>query len=326
MSNDNCGCDSVCRSLSLLTGDKGDAGANGLDGTFGANSDLYIFSTATVGNPTNTKLIFDNLNVSAATSISVSNVDGYGNTVSGWLNLVGTSDATLKAFIRVNKEFDSTAFAMYAVTAQTANAGYYTYTITYVGGSSNSPFALNDNVIFSYVISGNNGAAGAAGTSVLFNNCTIVDSGQTGGVSVIQTGKTFSIPANTFLTNGSVATIEATAYCDDDRSLVVDTDQSELQILNNAVTTTISGNGGYSNRYHAREWRVTINRTSATTALVAYHVIDNQQPVITYFTVMTGLDFTQVTTVSMYASATNTNLSTAGYVKTVRLYIDFKAF
>jgi hypothetical protein len=89
---------------------------------------------------------------------------------------------------------------MYAVTAQTANAGYYTYTITYVGGSSNSPFALNDNVIFSYVISGNNGAAGANASVVLFNNLTSQSSGDTGGVTA--TFLTENIPGGTFVANG----------------------------------------------------------------------------------------------------------------------------
>lgn len=263
MSNCN-DCDDLCRNLSLLTGDKGDAGANGLDGTFGANSDLYIFSTATVGNPTNTKLIFDNANVSAATSISVSNVDGYGNTVSGWLNLVGTSNATLKAFIRVNKEFDSTAFAMYAVTAQTANAGYYTYTVTYVGGSSNSPFALNDNVIFSYVISGNNGAAGTSGTTIVFNQFNLQNT-----LAVGTQAFNLDIPANTLVGNGDIVEFEADILVRVDTGMVLAGEQMSIVGTLNGVTALFAFNPLNSLTSFMPSIRVsmTVSRTTLTTGV-----------------------------------------------------------
>lgn len=204
-----CGCDEGCRPLSLLTGNQGNPGADGQDGTFGANSDLYLFNTATVGNPTNGKLLFNNANLSAATSISVSNIDGYTNTVTTWLAALNTSDATLKGFIRVNKEFDSTSFAMYSVSAATANAGYYTYTVTYLGGSGNSPFASGDNVIFSYVISGNNGAAGTQGIVLipLTYPTDIVLPPAAGATATTTT--TYNIPANTMVADGDIVEFEA---------------------------------------------------------------------------------------------------------------------
>lgn len=318
----DCGCDELCRDLSLLEGDKGDPGIPGDDGTFGANSDLYVFNSATVGNPTNTKLLFDNVNLSAATSISVSNVDLAGITVTNWLASLNTSNATLKGYIRVCKEFDNTSFVHYSVSAYTANAGYATFSINYLSGSAASPFTNLDNVVFSFVISGNNGAAGAAGVAIIYNDCTTVDSGNTGGANLSL--KTFNIPANTFVGDGDVVTIEATNQCTDNQ-LPANADFELLNIVNNAVTQSVGG-VIYSNSGQFREFRVTLNRTSATTLRVCYWFNDSNGPIFISAADMAGLDLAAgITSVTMYANTTVTSVSGTGYVKNLRLYADYKA-
>lgn len=197
----SCGCnDTICRDLFLLTGDKGDSGSNGLNGTYSSNSDKFQFNVATVGNPGAGKLLFNNANLAAATSISVSTTDFTSSNVATWLAAAGTSDATVKGFIMVNKEFDSTSFAIFSISAVTSNVTYYTLSLTYLASSSNSPFASNDNVIFSYSISGSNGAAGQPGRTVLFNDLTNVTAAATGGVST--TYRTKTVAANTLIADG----------------------------------------------------------------------------------------------------------------------------
>ncbi len=322
----DCGeCDEFCRDLSLLDGDKGDPGTPGRDGTFSANANEYQFSASTVGNPGNGFLIWNNANLSAATSISVSNVETNGVTVTTWLASLNTSNATLKGYILVTKEFDNSAWAQYSVSAYTANAGYGTFTVAYLAGSTNSPFAANDSVIFSYVISGNNGADGAAGLAILYNNCATVDSGDTGGVDLSL--KTFNIPANTFVGNGDCVTIIAQNQCTDSQlpGFAANLDYETLQIVNNAVATTLVGNGVYANNGQFREFKMELNRVSSTTLRATYHVLDNNNVQVVGFADMAGLDFTLVTAVTMFANTTVALASVSGYVKSIRLYIDYKA-
>lgn len=322
----DCGeCDELCRDLSLLDGDKGNPGTAGRDGAFAANANKYVFNAGTVGNPGNTFLLFNNASVTAATSISVSNVEFNNNTITTWLASALTSNATLKAYIRVCKEFDSSQFAEYSLSAGVANAGYYTYTIAYLGGSGASPFVANDNVIFSYVITGNNGAAGASGSTILYNNCATVDSGDTGGVDVAL--KTFNIPVNTFVNNGDCVTIIAQNLCNDSQlpAGAANVDYETLTVVNNAVSGVFPASGVYASNFQFREFKVELNRVSSTSLRATYHVLDSNNQTSLYFLDMAGLDFTLVTAVTMFANTTVALASVSGYVKSIRLYVEYKA-
>lgn len=182
----------------------------GEQGEFGGNSDLFIFSTALSGNPASGKLLLNNANITAATALHISDTDAATINVVNWILGVNISTATNKASIRIAKKSDSTAFALYTVTALSNPGGYSILTVTYLASSSNSPFAAGDELIFSYGISGDNGAPGIDARSTLINDLAQTASSDTSG-SIVQF-KTETIPANTLIADGDQVVIQAVGY------------------------------------------------------------------------------------------------------------------
>lgn len=174
-------------------------------GVFGGNSDDYLFNTALSGDPAAGKLLFDNANISVATFINISETDASSANVAAWLTALATSNATIKGLVRVGNKATSTKFALFAVTAVTNHSGYKTITVTYLASSSNSPFVSGDPLVFSYVISGNNGDAGTDARETLFNDLSQTASGSHAGDTLTVS---HNIPANTFVSNGDSACIE----------------------------------------------------------------------------------------------------------------------
>ena len=143
-------------------------------GDYGGNSDDFLFSSALTGDPGSGKLLFDNANLSAATSINVSYNDLGGFNVGNWLVAMSIPTSGIKAFVRVFKNDISKVF--YAVTGFTNNTTYCTLTVQPLALTSNSPFTNADKVILSFCNTGDKGDPGnggiSAGTNHLFSDAT----------------------------------------------------------------------------------------------------------------------------------------------------------
>jgi hypothetical protein len=260
----DCNCD--CQDLTVPVGIQGVKGNAGDDGVFGGNSDSYKFSTSTSGDPTNTKLLVNNVNVQSATVINVSTVDLSGSDVTAWLSAINTATSTIKAFVRIGSITDSLKFALYKVTAVSLSnlPNYISLTVVNLGGSATAPFANNDEVVFSYVISGDDGTNGTNGTNAtvtLINDLAQTASTDTTGNLVQFTSGT--IPANTLIADGDQVHIEAVGF-----------DNASSASPSPEFGLTIFGANVGLNNFYGYGWGilidVTIDRISSTQVLMSW--------------------------------------------------------
>ncbi len=189
-------------------------------GTHAGNSDDYKFSASLTGDPGSGKLLVDNANMSAVTSINISKTDLAGANMAAWLQTISTSTSTSKALVKIIKNDGNKAF--FSVTGYSATPTYVTLTVTVLGLTSNSPFLANDVVSFGFSVVGNKGADG--GIRVLHSDPDQTDCGST-STGVFTPLKTYTMPGGTMQTNGDWVEIDASGVINSptiDRYMVMD--------------------------------------------------------------------------------------------------------
>lgn len=137
-------------------------------GNYGGNSDDFIFTTSTSGDPTTGKLGIDNANISAAIQINISKIDASGLDVSNWISQCAASTSTTKSLLRIFRNDSSKAF--YRVLSIVDNITFYTINVAFIVATNNSPFADGDKVVFTFSNTGDDGANGADGSRIILNS------------------------------------------------------------------------------------------------------------------------------------------------------------
>ena len=80
-----------------------------------------------------------------------------------FMQSIDSVTSVIKGYLRLTNKFDSTQFLLFQITDLTNNGGWWTIDITNQAFSDISPFTLNEEVLASFVTSGNKGDMGATG-------------------------------------------------------------------------------------------------------------------------------------------------------------------
>ena len=144
----------------------GDTGAKGEDGNFGGASFDYTFDDTHTTTPTSGKLALnDNGSMSVATELYISNTDDDNNSIESFLETVDASTSTVKGFVRISEKYDISKFIVFQITELTIDVttSYWTLDVNAQSFSGVNPLDSNDDIVVSFVVSGNKGDQGEKG-------------------------------------------------------------------------------------------------------------------------------------------------------------------
>lgn len=211
--NDGCFDESV-QLAAGANGSDGAAGAAGTNGLYGGWSLKWKFDTNTGSGTGSNEVRLNNASPASATVIYV-NDDAFGT---------GAADVFLSSVtsapygrIKIFKEYDSTIFWLATITAAdtTTVPAEVKFTVTNV--VTNGAFADDDNIVLTLAPStaGSTGAAGPSGVTILHYDTAQSSFSPTAIGITNQTSPTikraFSIPGNTWETNGDMVELEIMA-------------------------------------------------------------------------------------------------------------------
>lgn len=245
----------------------GDDGNNGINGAF---EGIEMKFAAGFGAPAAGQITFDNAAMLSVTQIKIADTDANTTAIGLLVNTIGTSTAAIKAVLKIVSRDDKTKQALFAVTSTaTIGIGYHLFSVSPLAASASAPWVATDPIVFSFAISGNNGAAGAdgaPGTIILFNDLTQSTSSTLVGTDTL----TWNIPANTLVNDGDVCefesevsyNIQTTPITIDDCSLFIDTNGTSLAFLANANPPP----------FGVIKVKVSVNRINATNIEVTQHL------------------------------------------------------
>lgn len=190
--------------ITIPTGQTGAAGANGINGTNGTNgqdgnfggfSAKYLFDATTGGAPATTFLKFNSTTLSAVSSISVNDLNAdstnHDSFLASFVNPV--NGVNQFGLLRIWKRFNSNIFWAGSINAHSDLGTSRTFGVTHI--QSNGTFTANDEVIISFVPSGD---SGSLDKEVLYSNHIPIST--TSATSTLL--DSYSVPANTLAANG----------------------------------------------------------------------------------------------------------------------------
>lgn len=184
-------------------------GSAGLDG---ATAIRYTFSTTTTdSDPGNGTLRLDNATQSSAVTIRTDLLDNLGTDWTSALDHLDASSSTVKGQVRLYKANDPTQYLLFDLASRAVPSGYRNLTVTNIGGSSASPFANGDAIVFSFTRSGDKGSTGATGSLTSFGAANAGFTLINGQIvtSVSGSALTIAIKGN----NGSDPAVGNEVYC-----------------------------------------------------------------------------------------------------------------
>lgn len=128
----------------------------------------WKFDGSTAAGPSSSYLRFNNGTYSSVTTLYISDTDFNTNNAQAFLDTFddgGTSSNY--GYVTITKEFDSTKFIMFKVTAIIDSGTYHTITATYLTGANT--FSQNDNLIVCFTPTGTQGVQGSPGKGLSFS-------------------------------------------------------------------------------------------------------------------------------------------------------------
>ena len=145
-------------------GPTGPTGQKGQAGNFGGNSFDYTFDTSTTGaDPGTGKIRLNSTTQNAATAGYIDDTDDNGNDIQSTLQTIDSNTSAVKGHIRISNRLDSTQFLTFAITDLTEGTGFWTLNLTNEASSATSPFTNNEDIIVSFVTTGDQGDKGQKG-------------------------------------------------------------------------------------------------------------------------------------------------------------------
>ena len=146
------------------TGAIGPQGVTGLDGNFGGATFEYLFDTSTAAtDPSATYLRLNDVSQNVATELYIDSLDISGSSIDMFMMSIDSVSSVIKGYVRLTNKFDSTQFLLFQITDLTNNGGWWTIDVTNQAFSDISPFTNNEDILASFVTSGNKGDIGATG-------------------------------------------------------------------------------------------------------------------------------------------------------------------
>ena len=141
---------------------------------------IWLWSTATSGDPGTGKLLLNHATATSATALHISKTSDAGNALASWLATWDDSASTIKGRVRLFSHADATSWIDADVTAISDQTTYYVVTIASPTAGAGSRIA-NDRVAVSFLPIGDKGDTGANGTAAgldyAFNTATSGDPG-----------------------------------------------------------------------------------------------------------------------------------------------------
>lgn len=299
----------------------GDDGNPGIDGAYGGFTIPYKYrSNTSNSNPGAGNIRFNNTTASLVTEAYVSETDNDGTGAAAFLAILDSSTSTVKAYIKVYLQSDSASFSMYGVTGYVDNGAWVTLTLTYVNSYATTPFADQDQVLLSASITGNKGDTGAQGTTILYNNVTAVGSN---GSGVANTLMTYTVPANTLTTNGSVVKSRMNAVNLNGNVLTGDGEYVSFVVKQGATSFAL----GYANiplsyTDEAFYVDVLISRKSTTSVFLTATLTGNYGFNLAYFNTSNSWDWTLPFDIYIEATDVIVGGPQPAYIEANQLYVE----
>ena len=93
----------------------------------------------------------------------IDSLDISGSSIDMFMMTIYSVTSVIKGYVRLTNKFDSTQFLLFQITGLTDNVGWWTIDVTSQSFSDTSPFTNNEEVLASFVTSGDKGDMGATG-------------------------------------------------------------------------------------------------------------------------------------------------------------------
>ena len=147
-------------------GPVGPTGPQGQDGVFGGATFEYLFSTSTdATDPTLGYLRLNNTSQDIANRMYIDNLDISGVSIDKFMQSIDLVTSTVKGYVRVTDKFNSENFILFQITDLTDNTGWWTINVITQTASVVSPFTNDQEILASFVTSGNKGSVGDTGAT-----------------------------------------------------------------------------------------------------------------------------------------------------------------
>lgn len=298
----------------------GDDGATGLDGGYGGFTTIFKYRNNTSNsNPGAGNLRLNNTNFTIATELYVSETNYDATLVASFLATAAVSTNSVKSYIRLFNQVDSTAFALFKCSAITDNGTWDTLSLTYIGSSANTPFADQDVLCISITPCGDVGATGPTGVVILSNDMTEVSSTGSGSAENIMS---FTVPGNTLATAASKLRIRAVAENRNPNVGSGDLEFFNIRISNNSgahVAAICSDMFTYNNETVIVDAEV--NLVDAGNAFISASGVSANIPLISTY-VQSAWDWTKDTVIDMVAQDIISGGSQPEYIVGLQLYVE----
>ena len=148
------------------TGPQGNTGATGPDGAFGGATFDYTFDTTTTSlDPGTGKVRLNNANQDVATQMYIDELDDDSTSITSFLQTIDSVTSLIKGYVRIANRLDTSQFLLFQISNLTNNTGWWAIDITNQASSASSPFSNNEDIIVSFVTTGDKGDVGFAGAT-----------------------------------------------------------------------------------------------------------------------------------------------------------------
>ena len=145
-------------------GVQGAQGDQGPDGNFGGATFDYTYDISTnASDPGQGFVRLNDLSQNVATEMYIDSENDSGDNIDSFMQSIDSVTSVIKGFVRLTNKLDSTQFLLFQITDLADNTGWWTIDITNQAYSEVSPFTDGEDVLVSFVTSGNKGDTGAQG-------------------------------------------------------------------------------------------------------------------------------------------------------------------
>ena len=149
------------------TGTQGPTGIQGNDGSFGGATFDYTFSTDTAGgnDPGQGIVELNSTQQNTADEMYIDATDDAGTSINSFLTTIDAATSAIKGHVRISNRTDATQFLLFQITDLTVQNTdqWWVIDITNQASSANSPFTDTEDIIVSFLVTGDAGQKGEKG-------------------------------------------------------------------------------------------------------------------------------------------------------------------
>ena len=100
-----------------------------------------------------------------STEISIDSTDDGGNSINSFLQTILSVTSAVKGFVRISEKFNTDNYILWNIDDLTNNTGWWLLEVGAQASSDTNPFSNSDDVIVSFVTTGDRGDDGTSGSS-----------------------------------------------------------------------------------------------------------------------------------------------------------------